>query len=568
MQTRQAGAEKLRRVAALHIFLILNIRFGKVPRVKRVALLFLALTSISFAQTKPRLVVLISIDQFRQDYLRRFASDYLPARRGGNVGGFRYLMETGADFLDAHHGHVPTATGPGHAALLTGSAPSLHGIVGNDWIDRATGKSVYCVDDSTVETVGGSSKPMSPRNLLTSTVGDEMKLATNGKSKVVGISLKDRAAILMAGHAADTVIWFDGKDGNWVSSSFYCTGKTLPRWVQAENDLGMPKGDIGKTWDALLPTSSYSLTRPAPFVKPGAPNPFSHKIANLTDFGTSQFGNEFLFDTAKKAIAAEQLGQDDIPDLLALNLASNDYVGHAYGPNSPEVMDMSVRTDRLLSDFFNALNKIVPGGLDRTLIIVTADHGVLPIPEEASNLRMPAQRIDGNALARSLNADLSRSLGEGKWVLGLAEPNLYLDTALIAAKGLDREAVENKAAAILGQYPRLYIALTRSQVMKGQVPDVDWAQMAVRSMHPVLSGDLIVFERPGFYFGGGTGTGHGSPWAYDSHVPLLFHGPGVVAGHYARRVYTQDIASTICTILGVEYPTGNMGAPLLELLKR
>lgn len=509
---------------------------------------------------------MISIDQFRQDYVRRFASDYLPPKKGGLVGGFRYLIEGGADFLDAHHGHVPTATGPGHAALLTGSAPSVHGIVGNDWIDRVTGKTVYCVDDASVETVGGTSGPMSPRNLLASTVGDEMKLATNGKAKVVGISLKDRAAILMAGHAADTVIWFDAKGGNWVSSTFYCPNKTLPQWVQDENGLGIPKGTIGKTWNPLLPSDSYSLTRPAPFVKAGSPYPFSHPIKSLGDFGTSQYGNEFLFDTVKKSIVAEKLGQDDIPDLLVVNLASNDYVGHAYGPNSPEVMDMSVRSDRLLSDLFNTIDHTVKGGLASTLIILSADHGVLPIPEEASGLRMPAERIDKAAIVKDLDAELSKSFGEGKWVVGMEEPNLYLNLGLIASKGLDRGAVESRAAAILNENPQLYISMTRSQLMRGEAPNVNWGQMAVRSMHPKLSGDLLVFERPGFYFGGGTGTGHGSPWDYDSHVPLLFHGPGITPGRFPRRVYTMDIASSVCTILGIEYPTGNIGSPLVEML--
>ncbi|HVT14387.1 MAG TPA: alkaline phosphatase family protein [Fimbriimonadaceae bacterium] len=537
--------------------------------VKRLALLALALSSFAPAQTqKPRLVVLISIDQFRQDYIRRFTSDFLPPKTSDGVGGFRFLMETGADYMDAHHGHIPTATGPGHATLFTGSEPSLDGIVGNDWIDRETGKGVYCVDDPTVETVGGMSKPMSARNLLVSTVGDELKLATNGKGKVVGISLKDRAAILMAGHAADTVIWFDSKGGNWVSSSYYFPGKQLPQWVQDENKLGIPKSTIGKTWEPLLPVDHYGLTRPAPFVPAGSGPGFSHTIKSLGDFGTSRYGNDFLFDTVDKAITAEGLGQDDVPDVLVVNLASNDYVGHAYGPNSPEVMDMAVRSDRLLSGLFNTIDKEVKGGLDRTLIIVTADHGVLPIPEEAQKLRMPSERVDEKAMLDSLNEGLSKTFGEGKWVLGREEQNLYLNVKLMEEKGLGREAVENRAADLLADAPGVYMALTRTQILKGQVPATNWTDLVMRSFNPKLSGDLIVAEKPGSLFADGNGTSHGTPWAYDTHVPLLIHGSGVVSGRYGRHVYTRDIASTVCAILGIEYPTGNMGSPLFEMLKK
>lgn len=536
---------------------------------KRLALLSLALASFASAQTpKPRLVVLISIDQFRQDYIRRFSEDFLPAKTGGGVGGFRYLLDSGADYMDAHHGHIPTATGPGHATLFTGSEPSLNGIVGNDWIDRETGKGVYCVDDASVETVGGTSKPMSARNLFTSTVGDELKLATNGKAKVVGISLKDRAAILMAGHAADTVIWFDAKGGNWVSSSYFFPAKQLPKWVQDENSLGIPKSTVGKAWEPLLPVDRYNLTRPAPFVPAGSGGGFSHPIKTMGDFGTSRFGNDFLFDTVGKAIGAEGLGQDDVPDVLVVNLASNDYVGHAYGPNSPEVMDMAVRADRLLSGLFNTIDHTVKGGLSRTLIVLTADHGVLPIPEEAEKLRMPSERLDERPMLDLLQEGLTASFGEGKWVLGKEEQNLYLNVKLIKEKGLARNIVEHRAAELLADAPGVYTALTRSQVMKGEVPTAGWSSMVMWSFNPKLSGDLIVIEKPGALFSGGTGTSHGTPWAYDTHVPLLLHGPGVMPGHYGRHVYTRDIASTVCMILGIEYPTGNMGTPLEEMLKK
>lgn len=534
---------------------------------KRLALALLAISSLASAQTaKPRLVVVISIDQFRHDYLHRFDADYLPARSGGKVGGFRFLTEGGADYADAHHGHIPTATGPGHCALLTGAAPSLHGIIGNDWLDRNTGKTVYCVDDPTVETIGGSTKPMSARNQLTTTVGDELKLATGGKAKVVGIALKDRGSILMAGHAADTVIWFDNGAQGWVSSTYYFPNKTLPAWVQKINGEKIPGSAVGKTWNPLLPTERYSLTRKAPFVKPTDPFPFSRPIKNMGDFWTSPYGISFTIETAKRALTEEALGQDEVPDLLAISLSSNDYVGHAYGPNSPEAMDISLAADRQLSDLFNTIDQKV--GLKRTLIVLSADHGVMPIPEEGKASRLPMERLSMSAVLKTVREGLSKQFGEGDWVYGIAEQYMFLNTQTIEAKKADRDAVAKAAADILQSQPGVYVALTKSQIMAGQLPQTNWANLVTRSFNPTLSGDVMVLEKPGALFSGGTGTSHGSPWEFDSHIPIVFWGANVTPGLYGRRVYTQDIASTICTILGIEYPTGNMGTPLLELLKK
>jgi hypothetical protein len=492
----------------------------------------------------------------------------LPARQGGKVGGFRFLSEGGADYSDAHHGHIPTATGPGHAALLTGSAPSLHGIIGNDWKDRNTGKTVYCVDDPSTETIGGSSKPMSARNLQTSTVGDELKLATAGKGKVVGIALKDRAAILMSGHAADTVIWFDNGSQGWVSSAYYCPGKALPGWVQSVNSEKMPAGYIGKQWKPLLSADHYDLSKLAPFVKATDPKPFDRPIKNMGDFWTSPFGNEFTIETAKRSLTEERLGQDDIPDLLCISLSSNDYVGHSFGPNSPEVMDISVRTDRMLSDLFNTIDQKVPGGLKRTLIVLSADHGVSPIPEEGENIRIPFERDSFSAGLQAVKDGLNEKFGEGDWVYGITEQYLYLNPNTVAAKKADRDEVAKEAARILSGVPGVYTAIPRSDVAKGLMPDTNWAWLVTRSFNPTMGGDVVIIEKPGALFSGGVGTSHGTPWEFDSHVPIVFWGANVTPGLYARRVYTQDIASTVCTILGIEYPTGNLGKPLVELLKK
>ena len=527
----------------------------------------------SFAP-KPKLVLLVSIDQFRADYVDRFSEHYLPARAGGRIGGFRFLTETGAHFTDAHHNHVPTATGPGHATLMTGSEPFLDGIAGNEWFDRSTGKSVYVVDDPNVTTIGGTSGPMSPKNLKVTTVGDELKMATNGKSKVVGIALKDRAAILMAGHAADTVIWFDPGTGNWVTSSFYAS--KLPVWVDQLNGEKIPFQSSGKDWKPLLSADAYSKTRPAPFAKTTDPM-FSHKLPEVsapaknafTAFASSSFGQEYVFKTVERAIDSEQLGQSGNTDVLVVNLSTNDYVGHAYGPNSPEVLDISIRTDRLLSELFQKIDAKV--GIDNVDIVLTADHGVVPIVEESNDVyKTGVQRVLDATIVKAVRTALVEKFGEGDWILGngMYEMNFYLNRATIAAKKLKARDVEEAAAEAAKTVPGVYVAFTKTQIEHGELPAWTWTSLVSNGYYPALSGDLMVFLAPGNYAGGGTGTGHGEPWKYDSHVPILFRGPGVRSGRFARSVTTADIAPTLCNILGIEYPTGCVGHPLFELLDR
>jgi len=539
----------------------------------------LTLSALAFAATspaqsftdRPRLVVVISIDQFRADYVNRFASHYLPAKSGGKLGGFRFLAEQGAYFPDAHYSHIPTATGPGHATILTGSIPALHGIVDNDWYDRETKKVVYCVDDAKSQTVGGPSNPMSPRNLLVTTVGDELKMATNGKAKVVGVSFKDRAAILLSGHAADTVIWFDTLNGAWVTSDFYRS--TLPAWVQKVNAEKRPDAEVGQVWTPLLPTSEYQFARKPPFEQNSPDAVFSHKTdgagkSKYRAWTTSAFGQQYVFDTVKTALTEEKLGQDDVPDLLAVNLATNDYVGHAYGPNSPEVEDISIRTDRMLSDLFNTLDKQVPGGMKSVTVVVTADHGVLPIVEESNNpYRLPATRIPDGAVEKAVNAALVAQYGSGAWVESVQGPHIYLNRTLIASKQLKMTEVGDAVVRALPSIPGVFGGYSALRVAEGEVADWPWTKLVTNNLNPRRSGDVFVLESPGSFFGDGTGTGHGSPWSYDNHVPILLGGFGIKRGINNETVHVADIASTLCRLLGIELPTGNVGHPLAKALK-
>jgi len=526
----------------------------------------------------PKLVVLISVDQFRGDYVERFFPYFLPARSGGKLGGFKFLMETGAHFRNAIHNHLPTATGPGHATLMSGSEPAYDGIVSNDWFDRAKGKTVYCVDDTSVVPVGGSGGPMSPRNLLSTTVGDELKMATNGRSRVVGVAIKDRAAILMAGHSADTVVWYDPGTADWVTSSWYAPNRQLPGWVQTLNASRPVDKFAGKVWEPLLPNDVYGISRRSPFEKPAENGkPFSHRMPTqlskplFSGMITSQYGNELTFDTAERALDAEKLGQHDVPDVLVINLSSNDYIGHQYGPNSPEVMDITIRTDRLLSDFLNHLQHAVPGGIDNVAMVVSGDHGVLPIPEESNDVyKTGVIRGVGNGAVDAVRKALAAKFGEGQWILGngLYEQNLYLNRPLAAEKGLKMVDVEQVAADAALTAPGIFAAFGRTQIMTNGIPTYPWRDRVLNGFNTRLGGDLMILEAPGDYAFGGIGTGHGAVWDYDAHVPILIRARGIRPGNYLNRVHTSDIAPTLCRLLGIESPTGNVGVPLVDTIGR
>jgi predicted AlkP superfamily pyrophosphatase or phosphodiesterase len=527
-------------------------------------LALLALASLSSLDTvkvpataaRPRLVVVVSIDQFRGDYVSRFADAYLQAKQGSRVGGFRFLSELGANYLDCHYDHVPTETGPGHSVIMTGSTPALTGIAGNAWYDRAnpdkSKRRVYCVTDPQSQTVGGKSGPMSPRNLRVSTIGDELKMATNGKAKVVGIAIKDRAAILMAGHAADTVVWYEDDAKGWVTSTFYAPDKRLPSWVAALNAEKLPERLEAQNWTPLKPDSVYWAARPAPFVKGGPTKPvFSHPVKGR--FASSAQGQEFVLLTVKRALHAEGLGRDDVPDVLVVNLSTNDYVGHEFGPNSPEVMDISIRTDRLLSDLFNTLNKEVPGGLSSVVIAVTADHGVVAIPEESRDLyRMSGiRRGMAGGVAAKVDDALTKAYGDGDWVAAFEEPNLYIDRELLASRNGRLRDAQELAADAAASAPGVYAAFSADAMLRGSLPSWPWVRKAVNGFHPLRSGDVLVFSDPGSYWGGGTGTGHGSPWPYDTHVPMLLHGPGIRPGRFAEQVSVSDLAPTLSVLLRI-----------------
>jgi len=533
---------------------------------------------------KPRLVVLISIDQFRADYLRRFEDLFLPPATKKGVGGFRYLTERGAYHTDAHHDHFPTYTGPGHSILLTGATPYLSGIVGNDWFDRDLGRERYCVEDPESPLVGTAKKGgVSPTTLRVTTVGDELKMATGGQAKVWGIALKDRAAVLMAGHLADGVLWFDNETGAWISSRYYRKDGSLPKWVADWNGAKKIDPVFGQSWKPSAPKEAFArVWNPKnEFVSAsvGLGSSFGengHPITGGLDkpgkdfyraFTTTPLANEYVLDSALELIAQEKLGQDAIPDILAINLSSNDYIGHTYGPDSAEVLDATYRTDRALSDFFNSLAKKVSGGLANLTIVLSADHGVAPIVGEAQRAGFHAGVYVDSVLQKLAEDALDAAFGPADWVLALSEDNLYLNLETLKAKGVEAAKAEEVAATALASSPGIYAAYTREQALHGQLPQTEIGRRIARSFHPRRSGEVMIVPEPFWVPGGLNGATHGTPYSYDTSVPVLLAGAGIRPGVYTQKVSTLDIAPTLSYLLGILNPSGCEGHVLSHAVR-
>lgn len=513
--------------------------------------LLLSLFTVSaFAaeKKKPKLLLAVVVDQFRYDYLTRFQSDY--------KAGFARLLQNGAVFTDAHHIHFPTVTAVGHSTFLSGATPSISGIVGNEWYDRESGKTVTSVSDTTVQQLGGApgKAGASPRRLLVSTIGDEMKM--DGKAgKAIGVSIKDRSAILPGGHTADGAYWFDSATGNWVSSTYYF--QDLPGWVKDVNKNRPADKYLNAEW---LPVDA----------KPGA-KPFKKLAATpspafYTSLEATPFGNELIESMAERAMAAEQLGRHAGIDVLTVSFSANDYVGHALGPDSPEVHDISVQTDRILGKLFSYVDSQL--GPNNFLFVMTADHGVSPVPEVNQARKMPGGRLSGKALFGSIEEALSKKYGEGKWIVGASGPVPYLNHDLIRERNLDEREVERVAADAMRQLPHVFRVYTRDQLLNGQVLE-DYVSRAVRNgFYRQRSGDLFMIPEAYWFFGEDAhGTSHGTPFNYDTHVPIIFMGPGVKPGRYHRATAVNDIAPTLAAIFEVEEPSGSVGRVLTEILE-
>lgn len=506
-------------------------------------LLVLAWTIQAAAAARPKLVLNIVVDQFRYDYLTRFAGDY--------KGGLAQLTRQGAVFTNAYYEHFPTVTAIGHATILTGAYPSVSGIVGNEWFDRASGKNVTSVSDEGTQILGAAGQARrgsSPHRLNVSTVCDELKMAEPQTTRCVGISAKDRGAILPVGRMADGAFWFDTASGNFVSSTWY--GKQLPAWAE--------KFNAGRGADKYL---SMEWKNPAggAFAKMDA----KAGSAYYESLDRSPYASDLLVAFADAALAGEQLGTRGGTDVLSVSFSVIDKVGHGVGPHAPEVRDLAIQMDRSIGELFKVVDAKV--GLANTLVVFSADHGVAPLPEYMRERRMPGGRMNVRVVRDAVQQALTAKYGEGQWVVGYSGPAPYLNRALIAEKRLAYEEVQNVAAEAARGIPQIYRVYTRAQLMSGRLLE-DLIDRRVRNgFHVERSSDLFVVIEP-FWLFESHGTSHGTPYNYDAHVPVILMGPWFRPGRYHAHVAVNDVAPTVATLLGVEPPSGSAGRVLTEAL--
>lgn len=509
----------------------------------------------------PRLLVLVVFDQMREDYLERWQDLF-------GTGGFRRLQKEGAWFQDCHYPYAYTVTGPGHASLATGSSPNRHGIINNEWYDRQTGAVVGCVEAERYAGPGSAGRAVSPEHLKAPALADVLKEAHGERARVVSVSMKDRSAVLPGGHRPDVCCWFDSVSGRFVTSPYYRAG--LPTWVERFNARQSADAWAGKTWDRLRPELDYAR-HSGPDNMPGEPldRTFPHRLpdgrrplskAYYRALVDSPFGNDLLLELARQAVDAEQMGRHTAADLLCVSFSCTDTVGHAFGPDSQEVLDVTLRADRVMQELLDRLDARV--GKGRYVLVLTSDHGVCPLPEVSRAAGREAGRVDPAFLASRAESFLVERLGEPgqrqRWLQASVAPWLYLNQALIRARGLREPDVERLLADWARRQPGIQEAYTAGQ-LAGDLPANDrLGRQVQRCFYPGRSGDVALVVKPYFVFWSslpGTGTSHGSPHDYDTHVPLLVFGPGVAAGVRKEPITPQAAAAILAHAVGLKMTT-------------
>jgi predicted AlkP superfamily pyrophosphatase or phosphodiesterase len=536
---------------------------------KKIVLFFALLAVCNLnAQKRPKLVIGIVVDQMKMEYLYRFQDDF-------STNGFKRLMNDGYVFSNTHFNYMPTYTGPGHASIYTGTTPSVHGIVGNDWFNRSTGKDMYCTEDGNVKTLGdGDSKEgeMSPKNLQSTTITDELKLATNFKGKVIGLSLKDRGAILPAGHFANWAFWYS-KTGSFISSTFY--GSKLPDWVTTFNNEKHYATYLNQNWNLLKPTETYNESLPDdnPYEGKlyGAKTPtFPYNLKEMyekNDAGvlrSTPFGNNILADFAMKAIESEALGKDDITDFLTISFSSTDYVGHVLGPRSMELQDTYLRLDQTLAELLNYLDKNV--GKDNYLLFLTADHAGA---ENVSYLKDNKYNVK-NISPRDIVANLKKFSNETygtDLILNYSNFNLFFDKGKMKTSNLELTKIKSDFKLYLMQQDYVKRVYTEEEILASTGNDF-YLNFINRGYDVAQNGDLVILDKTGFIEYGGTGTSHGTPYSYDTHVPLIFYGWNIPKGETSDRKVITEIAPTLSQKLKIPFTNGTEAEVLLEILDK
>jgi predicted AlkP superfamily pyrophosphatase or phosphodiesterase len=510
------------------------------------------------AQSRPKLVVGVMVDQMRWDFIYRYQNRY-------TEGGFKRLLKEGFSCENAYIPYAQTVTAAGHASVYTGSVPAINGMMGNEWYDRSLKRDVYCVEDDSVKIIGGNGKgePMSPKNLISTTITDELELATNFRSKVVGVAIKDRGSILPAGHAGDAAYWYEPNSGNFVTSTWYM--KTLPGWASAFNQRRVVDSLYKLNWNLSHPMETYfqsDIENPA-YIKNSFPRKLEGNIGkNFGAISSTPWGNTLTLSFSKAALDAEGLGRDSITDFLAISLSSPDYIGHSFGPNSVEVEDTYIKLDEEIASFLNYLDQKV--GKGQYIFFMTADHGVAHVPSFLEANKIPAKGMKPGKEAE--NATMMK-FGLKRLVEASANYQIYLDKSYIDSMGVDFKAVKSYYIQQLNKHPDMLLAFDNESISLANLPE-EYKEMFQKGYNHKLAGDVQLIYKPGYFFGfNATGTTHGSMFPYDSHIPLLWMGWGVKQGLLYRNVYMSDIAGTIAALLKIQMPSGNVGKVIHELIK-
>ena len=520
---------------------------------------------------RPKLVVGIMVDQMRWDYLYRYYERY------GN-GGFKRMLNEGFSCENTYINYMPSVTGVGHATVYTGSVPAIHGIAGNDWIIQATGKTMYCSADSTVQTVGSSTEAagkMSPLNLLSTSMTDELRLATNFRSKVIAIASKDRGSILPGGHTANAAYWYDGNSGNWITSTYYM--ESLPGWVSRFNEQKLPEKYLKQDWNTLYPIDTYvqSTKDDSPYegkfsgtVTPTFPVKTSEMLKRGLGLITSTpYGSSLTLDLAKAAVENEGLGADAVTDFLALSVSSPDYIGHQFGPNSIEVEDTYLRLDRDLASFFTYLdNKVGKGNYS---VFLTADHAVQHNAGFLRDNKVAAGVFPTSAIMSNLNKQLEDEFKKKNIVRSFSNYQVSLNYQVISDNKLNVDAIRKSAIEFLKKQEGIAFAVDINNAQNATVPQL-YKENIINGYNPERSGVIQIILKPAWYSGSSpraTGATHGTLNPADTHIPLIFMGWGIKQGKSNNPYQMTDIAPTISGLLRIQEPNGNIGKPISEVLK-
>lgn len=514
---------------------------------------------------RPKLVVGLVIDQMRWDYLYRYYNRY-------SKGGFKRLINEGFSAENTFIPYTPTYTGCGHASIYTGSVPSINGIIGNDWYDPQLKRNIYCAEDNTVKTVGSSSMAgmMSPKNMLSTTITDELRLATNFKSKVIGISLKDRGSILPAGHSANAAYWFDAQSGDWISSTYYM--ETLPTWLQEYNKLKQSDNYYAKNWNTLYPLDTYTESTDDNKIyerknrgeqTPTFPHPLKLYIGkNYEMIKSTPYGNSMTLDLAKLAISSENMGKTANTDFLAVSCSATDYVGHQYGPNSIEAEDTFLRLDKDLEAFFNYLDTTF--GRGNYLFFLSADHGAAHVPGFMKENRLPGGIFDDAPFVKNLNEIFNEKYRIKKAITTAINNQIVFDHEEISAAKADLQQIKDITIEYLKRQTGVTDAIDLSKISSTTLPK-PIKEAITNGYNARRSGDIYYILQSNYFDGGNTGTTHGSWYPYDSHIPCVFMGWNVKPGKTNKTYYMTDIAATLAAMLRIQMPSGCIGQPIIEL---